>query len=154
MFIFLKSEGKGMKKFEVLEEEATADVAYKAYGESLEEMYSNAALGLFSLITDIKSVDVKQVDLITVEAEDKEALLLDFLNELIYRWDVEKILFSDFSCEISKEGEGLVLKAECKGETFDGERHKVKTEIKAITYFGMKVEKKDGIWETIITPDV
>ncbi len=38
MFIFLKSEGKGMKKFEVLEEEATADVAYKAYGESLEEM--------------------------------------------------------------------------------------------------------------------
>lgn len=143
-----------MDKFKVLEDDATADIAYLAYGKSLEEMYENAALGLFSLITDIQNVEKRQVDFITIEAEDREALLIDFLNDLLYKWDVEKVLFSNFSCELNEEEESLKLTAECRGEAFDKEKHKIKAEVKAVTYFGMEIKEKDGIWETKITPDV
>ncbi len=143
-----------MERFRVLEDDATADIAYVAYGKSLEEMYENAALGLFSLMTDIDSVESVQIDFIKVEAEDREALMLDFLNELIYRWDVDKVLFSDFSCKIKEVEDGLVMTAKCRGETFDEERHVMKVGVKAVTYFGMEVRERCGVWETKITPDV
>ncbi len=143
-----------MDKFKVLEDEATADIAFVAYGKSLEELYENAGIGIFSLITKIEDVDQIQVDLITIEAEDREALMLDFLNELVYRWDTEKILFSDFSCSIDESDGSLRLSAECRGEIFDEDKHKIKASIKAVTYFGMKIVEEDGIWKSKITPDV
>lgn len=154
MLLFLKIKNTDMEKFRVLEDDATADIAYFAYGKSLEEMYENAALGLFSLIAELQKVDERQVDLITVEAEDREALMLDFLNELIYRWDTEGVLFSSFSCELDETSEGLKLVAECKGEVFDEERHEINAEVKAVTYFGMEVKKENDTWKTKVTPDV
>ncbi|MFP4116387.1 MAG: archease, partial [Candidatus Aenigmatarchaeota archaeon] len=138
--------------FEILEDEATADIAYLAHGESLEELYENAAFGLFSIITDPDKVREMQTDLVSVAAEDREALLLDFLNELLYLWDVEKVLFSEFSCEIREDGE-LEISAECSGEKFDPERHEAKVEVKAVTYFGMEVTEEDGIWKAKVTLD-
>lgn len=143
-----------MHKFKILEDEATADVAYEAYGSSLEEMYRNAALALFSLMTDLDQVEEQQTDLFVVEAEDKEALLLDFLNELLYKWDVEKVLFSSFSCETENTENGWKITTECKGEKFDPDRHEIKMEVKAVTYFDMKVEKKNGRWVGKVTLDI
>lgn len=143
-----------MQPFKILEEEATADIAYEAYGRSLEEMYQNAAFGLFSIMTDLEGVEERQTDMFAVEAEDKEALLLDFLNELLYKWDVEKVLFSDFTCEIQDVEDGLKITAKCKGEKFDPDKHEVKVEIKAVTYFDMEVEKEEGRWKGKVTLDV
>lgn len=142
------------KRFEVIEDDATADIAYVARGGSLEEMYENAALGLFGIITDLEDVEEMQTDVITVEAEDREALLLDFLNELLYRWDVDRVLFSVFSCDLKEKEDGLELTAECRGEAFDGERHEAKVGVKAVTYFGMEIKEEDGAWTGRITLDV
>ncbi len=140
--------------FEIIKEDATADIAYFAYGRSLAGMYENAALGLFSIITDLDKVDKIQTDMVTVEAEDREALLLDFLNELLYRWDVDKVLFSDFACELLEEDGRFVITAECKGESFDERKHSAKAGVKAVTYFGMEVVEEGGIWRAKITLDV
>ncbi|MFP4116746.1 MAG: archease [Candidatus Aenigmatarchaeota archaeon] len=142
------------KRFEIIEDEATADIAYRAYGETLEEMYESAALGLFDIITDIEDVNTLQTDLITVSAEDREALLLDFLNELLYRWDVDKVLFSKFSCDLQTKDGSLELSANCEGEKFDAERHENRVEVKAVTYFGMEIQEEEGVWTGKITIDV
>lgn len=143
-----------MEKFKLLEEEATADVAYEAYGRSLEEMYGNAAFGLFSIMADIENVEEQQTDVFVVQAEDKEALLLDFLNELLYKWDTENVLFSDFSCEVEVVKEGYRITVECEGERFDPDRHRIKVEIKAVTYFDMEVVEEEGRWKGKVTLDI
>ncbi|MFB6216053.1 MAG: archease [Candidatus Aenigmatarchaeota archaeon] len=143
-----------MEKFRLLEEEATADIAYEAYGESLEEMYQNAAVALFSVMTDLDRVEKQQTDVFTVQAEDKEALLLDFLNELLYKWDVENVLFSDFACEVKTEKSGYKIVTECEGEGFDPDKHEMKVEIKAVTYFDMEVEEEGGVWTARVTLDI
>jgi len=141
-------------KFRILEDEATADLAFEAYGKNLEKMYENSALALFSIMTDLEDVEVRERDLIVVEAEDREALLLDFLNELIYRREVDRVLFSDFKCDIEETGEGLKISADCSGEKFDRSEHEAKVEVKAVTYFGMEIEEEGGSWRAKVTLDL
>jgi len=82
------------KPFEIIEH--TADVGIIAYGLDLKQTFSNAALGLFSLITEPDLTrDILQRDL-ELSAIDKENLLVTWLNELIYMFDVEHIIFKRF----------------------------------------------------------
>ncbi len=142
------------KRFKVLDDDATADIAYVVYGNSLKEIYENAAIGLFSILTDIEKVDRVQTDLVVLTAEDREALLLDFLNELLYSWEVGGVLPRDFSCEIDETDGGLELSCECEGELFDPEKHEIKAAVKAVTYFDMEITQEDGSWKAKVTLDV
>jgi SHS2 domain-containing protein len=127
------------KDFEILEH--TADVGIIAYGADLEQAFANAARGLFSLITELD--DVKEVTHqdIVVNAGDVESLLVAWLNELVYRFDTEGILFKRF--EISQLDE-THLKARGYGEKADISRHKLKTGVKAATYHMLRVDRNDG----------
>lgn len=126
-----------MKRFEFIEH--TADTGLIAYGDTLAEAFANAAYGMFSIITDpddVKEVESRQV---TVSEPDKEALLFAWLNDLIYLFDVETILFNRFEIvELSEGG----LEAICHGEKYDASRHHLKTEVKSATYHMLKVDEE------------
>ncbi len=124
-----------MKKFDLIEH--TADIGLTAYGQNLAEAFSNAAYGLFSLITDLRKV--RQVESRTVELQEKnpEDLLFEWLNHLIYLFDTEQIVFKE--CEI-QEFDGHKIKAVCHGEKVDPERHEIKLGVKAATYHQLKVD--------------
>ena len=127
------------KEFEILEH--TADIGITAYGTDLKEAFANAARGMFSLITelgDIKEVEHREIELI---ADDRENLLVQWLNELIYLFDVENMLFNRF--DISRLDE-THLKAICYGEKADSSRHTLKTGIKAATYHMLEIEISNG----------
>ena len=82
------------KGFDILDH--TADIGIIAYGVDLKQTFANAATGLFSLITDLdKVVEVTYRD-IELTAPDMESLLVDWLNELVYIFDVENMLFKRF----------------------------------------------------------
>ena len=129
-----------MVRFEVFDH--TADVGIIAYGEDLKEAFANAAYGMFSQIADLQEVkeDVKR-DII-IQSSDQEALLVDWLNELLYLLDVDHIIFSRFDItELSQNS----LQAKVYGEKIDTSRHQLKTSVKAATYHMLKVEtKKSG----------
>ncbi|MGM0510915.1 MAG: archease, partial [Thermoplasmatota archaeon] len=76
--------------------EHTADVGIHAVGENLEEAFEEAARGLFSIMTDIDKVEKVGEYKVQVKADDWEALLVDFLSELVYLFEVKSVLFSDF----------------------------------------------------------
>jgi len=75
---------------------------------------------------------------VTVSAEDTESLLFNWLNELIYVFEMEKLLLKRF--DIIEFGE-CRLKAECRGEKYDPSRHQLKSGVKSATYHMLKIDK-------------
>ena len=141
---------RGMKKtFEIIDH--TADVGIIAYGANDKELFSNAALALFSLITNPESVDEKLHLDLQVSSEDRDSLLVEWLNELIYLFDVKHILFNRFDIESLTHNE---LKATCYGEGFDPIKHKIKLGVKAATYHMLKLDKSDDGYKAQIILDI
>ena len=128
------------KDFEILNH--TADAGIIAYGSNMNEAFANAAKGMFSLITELEDVEETEYRDTELTAPDRESLLVEWLNELIYLFDVENILFKKFDIT---QLSNTQLKAKSYGAKVDSSRHKLKTGVKAATYHMLKIDKDDGI---------
>ena len=96
-----------VRRFRLIEH--TADIGLVAYGKSLTEAFANAAYGLFSLIVELNKVKEKESRKVTVQAQDTESLLFNWINELIYIFEVERLLFKSFDItEFTGQSRGLV----------------------------------------------
>ncbi|MFW9826232.1 MAG: archease [Candidatus Thorarchaeota archaeon] len=124
--------------------EHTADVSVEIQGTSLEEAFEQTAYSLMETITpDLNLISPKIEKTLTIESEDKEALLFDFLTEFLYFFDVDGLIFNDITInKIQKSQDKYRLNALIKGEKFDKSKHKIGTEVKAITYSFMEIEEK------------
>lgn len=128
-------EGK-MKKFEILDH--TADIGLLAWGKTIEELFENAALGMFSLIGELENVEQSWTTIVEVKGNDYEDLLVTWLNELLYLFEAEEVLLRTF--QIEELGQ-YYLRAKISGELIDPKKHTVKRMIKACTYYEVKVEE-------------
>jgi SHS2 domain-containing protein len=127
------------KRFEVIDH--TADVGIAAYGEDLKEAFANAAYALFSMMLDLEGVGDVLCRQVEVTADDRSDLLVAWLNELIYLFEVDNMLFKRF--DIGELNETR-LRARCYGERIDPERHKIQVGFKAATYHMLKIDEGDG----------
>ena len=126
-----------MKRFRLIEH--TADIGLIAYGRSLAEAFANAAYGLFSIIAELKTVKETESRQLELNEDDSEALLFEWLNRLIYLFDVEMLLFKRFEI---RDFDGRSFKATCYGEKYDPSRHQLKMGVKAATYHMLKVDRE------------
>ncbi len=126
-----------MKRFQLIEH--TADTGLIAYGDNLTEAFANAAYGLFSIIAELNRVRKVESQTVVVNAEDVESLLFNWMNHLIYIFDVEHLLFKGF--DISEFTEHN-LKAICWGERYNPSRHRLKTGVKSATYHMLQVDRE------------
>ncbi len=127
------------KDFDIVDH--TADVGIIAYGADISEAFVNAARALFSLITELDDVEEVLYRDMELTASDEESLLVEWLNELIYLFDAEGIIFKRFDIT---ELDSTSLKARSYGEKADSSKHKLKTGVKAATYHMLKVDKDNG----------
>ena len=127
------------KDFEIIDH--TADVGIRAYGVDIKQAFANAARALFSLITNLDDVEETLYRDIELTAPDEESLLVKWLNELIYLFDVDNILFNRFDITQLSNSQ---LKARSYGEKVDSSKHKIKTGVKAVTYHMLKINKDNG----------
>jgi len=127
------------KGFDIIDH--TADVGIVAYGADLSQAFANAARGLFSLITELDDVEEVTHRDIELTAPDRESLLVGWLNELIYIFDAEQIVFKRF--DITRLG-NTGLKARSYGEKVDRSKHRLKTGVKAATYHMLSVGRGNG----------
>lgn len=137
-----------MKQFEVVNH--TADIGIRAYGKTPQEVFENAAAGMFSLMADLSTVKESESFDISVEGEDRENLLVEWLNELLYFFETENVLLKKF--EIT-EWSDHHLSARITGERIDLQRHSLETQIKAATYHTLKVSHND-LWQAQVIFDV
>ena len=127
------------KEFEIVNH--TADVGIIAYGADMNEAFANAAKALFSLITELDDVEEVMHRDIELTAPDQESLLVEWLNELIYLFDAENIIFKRFDVTRLSQTQ---LKARSYGHKVDSSKHKLKMGVKAATYHMLKIEKSNG----------
>ena len=128
-----------MKKFDVVEH--TADTGIIAYGTDMQEAFANAAFGMFSLMADLGQVREETSRYVEAEASDRESLVVSWLNELLYIFDAERIIFRRFDV---LEVTNTRLKANAYGEKVDPSRHRLRSGVKAATYHTLKVaERRD-----------
>lgn len=132
-----------MREFEFLEH--TADLKFRSYGKTLNEAFANAGKAIFAAITNLSKVSSTTSRKITLEAENLEMLLHDFLSELIYLFSVEEMLFKKFDVKIVQV-DTYQLHATAHGEKINLKKHLLQKEVKAATYHSMKIEKKNGGW--------
>jgi len=137
------------RTFEIIDH--VADVGIVAYGTDAEELFSNAALALFSLITEPESIEEKLHLSLEVRSESRDSLLVEWLNELIYIFDVERILFNRFDIRRLTHNE---LEATCYGEGIDSMKHKIKIGVKAATYHMLKLEQNGDGYKAQIILDI
>ena len=137
------------KPFEVIDH--TADIGIVAYGADIKQVFANAALGLFNLMADLDDFEEGLQRDLELSAEDVEVLLIEWLNELIYIFDVEHIIFKKFEIEKLTSTE---VKARCFGEKMKPGQHKLKREIKAATYHMLRISKEDGTYKVQVIFDI
>ena len=127
------------KDFEIIDH--TADVGIIAHGADIKQAFSNAARALFSLITELDDMEEVLYRDIVLVAPDEESLLVEWLNELIYLFDVENIVFKRFDITQLSDTK---LKARSYGEKLDSSKHKLKTGVKAATYHMLNIDRSNG----------
>jgi SHS2 domain-containing protein len=129
------------RSFEFLEHMADAYIA--AYGKDLADAFESAALAMFDVMTEVEKVRAEVEDYVEVEAEDEYALLYSWLEDLLVKSDINKMLYSKFKIlNLEKISDGFRLKAKIWGEKFNPERHPQKVGVKAVTYHRMEILKK------------
>jgi SHS2 domain-containing protein len=133
-----------MKKFEFIEH--TADIGLRAYGATLAEAFANAALGMFSVMAELGGVREAEIRRVAVRADDIEGLLFEWLNSLLYYFDVEMLLFKQFDMI---EFEEKKLSALCYGEKYDSSRHSLRMGVKSATYHRLEVDREKNCVQVI-----
>ena len=131
--------------------EHTADLGLRVRADSLNQLFADAARGLFSvLVANLDAVRSVQEKTYRIAGRETDYLLFDWLTELLYTFETEHVLLAEFDVRLDGEG----LQATCRGEPIDRQRHELDHEIKAITYHGLKVEQRPDDWLAEVIVDI
>ncbi len=129
----------------------TADHGIHAWAPDPSELFRQAALGLWSLIVAPRNVRRERRVPVTVEADDRESLLVAWLNELLFVHEVDAFAACDATIAAWTETR---VQAEIWGEALDPGRHEVVGHVKAATYHGLRIAVTDGRWDAWVVVDV
>ena len=132
----------------------TGDIGVSLTGRTLDELFSDAAVAFTDTITTLDRVEPRRPVEVTVDAPELDLLLVDFLSELLYRFDTRAWLTRHASVELREQDGGWSLQGTLTGERLDPARHVVKLLVKAVTYHGLRVEKRDGQWTADVVFDI
>jgi SHS2 domain-containing protein len=141
--------------YKFLEEIGTADIAFEATGRDLAELFSDAADATMNVMIDnLDAIESRETRRIELSNDKIDMLLFDFLQELIYFKDAERLLLRVRDGRIEQRGKEYFLTAEAAGEPLDATRHHQRADVKAVTLHDFSVEKEDGGWRASVLLDI
>jgi len=135
-------------KFEYFE--VTADIGVKVWGNSLNEIFENAAIAVTSLMINPIIIEKKVIKELYIEGNDISSLLINWITELLIIRDSEGILFSNFKVKVLENEKSLIAKN--YGNHFIGAN--LEMDIKAITYSMFKLEKQNEYYYSQFILDI
>jgi SHS2 domain-containing protein len=138
-----------MEKFRYIDH--TGDLGMEVFGGDLPALFQHAAEGFFDIITDPATIREREERKIFVRAEGREELLIQWLEEFVFLFDTESLLFKSFRILSLEEGE---LHAVGMGEPYKPERHPIKTVVKGATYHQLRIHRMDHTWKAQIIFDL
>ena len=141
--------------YEFLEEVAIADIAFKATGKDLEELFVAAAEATMNvMVEELASIRPTEERKLTFENNALDLLLFDFLQELIYYKDAEELLLRVGQVKLEEKDRRFFLQATARGEKIDPSRHQLRVDVKAVTLHQFRVETNNQGWEAHVILDI
>jgi SHS2 domain-containing protein len=141
--------------FHFLEDMATADIAFEAWGEDLEETFISAADATMNvMVEELNSIQPREKREFRLENEELDLLLFDLLQELIYYKDSEKLMLRIHQARVKRNAQPYVLEALALGEKLDPDRHHPRVDVKAVTLHHFRLEKSRQGWKALVILDI
>ena len=138
-----------------LEDVAVADIAFKAWGEDLQETFISAADAVMgAMIEDPDAIQPRERRSIRLANDALDMLLFDFLQELVYYKDAESILLRVQEVQVTQGDELSTLRATAAGEKLDPTRHQQRADVKAVTLHRFSLERTPRGWEAMVVLDI
>lgn len=131
--------------------DVAADVGVAAWGPTLAEAFAQTALGVFALIVEPRSVEPRESREVRAQGENREALLVNWLNECLLLHDIEAFVVNRIEFPVF---EATRLHGRLWGEEVDPTRHRLGTVVKAATFHGLEIGEADERWEIRVILDV
>lgn len=148
----------------------SGDVGLRIRGSTLEELFANAAEGMFELITDIRTIQETESREVRIDSGSYEHLLLLWLNELVFLYDTYGFIGMRFAIHLNEQylrsgNEGMTpasgqnmhslhLKANIAGGIFEPSVNESRLLVKAATYHNLTLTNLDGCWEATVIFDI
>jgi SHS2 domain-containing protein len=141
--------------YEFLDDVATADIAFRAWGATLEETFVAAAEAVIHvMVEDLDAIRRHQERRLTVDHEALDLLLFNFLQELVYYKDAEQLLLRVGQVQIAAHQGQYQLTATACGEQLDTNRHQPRVDVKAITLHRFSLQQTESGWEAMVILDI
>jgi len=141
--------------FHYLEDIGTADIAFEATGRDLSELFTSAADATMNvMIENLDAIEPRDTRRIELKNDAIDMLLFDFLQELIYFKDAERLLLRVREMHVKEEDGIHFLTATTAGEPLDPARHQQRADVKAVTLHNFRVEKAEGGWKAAVILDI
>ncbi|MDH3254954.1 MAG: archease [Acidobacteriota bacterium] len=133
----------------------TADIGIEVEAAEIGHLFADAARGFASCVTDLTTIEARHDRHFAVSSQGLDNLMVDWLDELLYTFEIDGQVFSQLDVDVLCAGEKFRLEARAAGEHFDPERHPLKVPIKAVTYHELKVWRDEkGVWKARVIFDI
>lgn len=134
----------------------SSDIGFEGRGETIEVAFEQGAMALFNLMAELDQIQQSNSTTIEIGGETLEELYYEWLSELLSLSNLNGEIFSKFSIDKLQQVQRneFHLKGTAWGEKIDLSKHNLGTEVKAITYMGLKVDQADGHWRARCVVDV
>jgi SHS2 domain-containing protein len=142
-----------MGHYRFVEHIALADCAIEIEGADLNDLFATAAAALAALMVDPATVPMEVERSVTLEAEERDLLLYDWLAELILRKDRDREIFPSAEVRVD-DGERCTLSARIRGGAIDAERMALRNDAKAVTLHAFALERRGDGWRAQVVIDV
>ncbi len=141
--------------YRFIEDIAIADVAFEAWGDDLGGVLTAAAEATLNvMVSDLDSVASGERRTVNLEADEPDLLLFDFLQEVIFFKDANRLLLRPANVVVEEHETGFKVQADLVGEELDMERHDLIVDVKAVTLHRFVVERVDGRWRAFVVLDI
>jgi SHS2 domain-containing protein len=141
--------------YEFLEDIAIADVAFRAWGTTLEAIFQSAADAFLAVsVHNPEAIATQQAQTFQLQNDELDMLLFDFIQELIYYKDTEQLLLKPQRLDLDRQGNHYHLTAEMRGEILDPNRHDQGVDVKAVTLHQFELRQTDDGWTATVILDI
>ena len=134
---------------------ATADVAFEARGDSLDELFLSAwDAARRTMIENPLSINAKSTRHVRISENRLDFLLHDFLQKLLFFKDANSELHRVKTMQLTNEQDGYKIRAQLVGESIDPLRHHMSVDVKAVTFHRLAVVECKSGWRATVVLDV
>ena len=141
--------------YEFVDERTVADIAFRAWGDDVEETFLAAADAVMdAMVEDLRTILPQDTRTLNVEHEALDLLLFNFLQELVYYKDAEQLLLRVQQLHIAEGRQPYTLQATAVGERIDPQRHHMRVDVKAVTLHRFALTQTESGWEATVILDI